>query len=161
MSGIAHYEREFVERTRQILKTYKGKYKLSNAINCTLGLIVLPNEMLDAFPNPIWDTPIANIADLAYLRIRMFEPIQKKKKNNIPVYFPKTLKIFLKKIRNGLAHQNIEPVNNARGLFTGIIVRNYYGEDANNAGELDLEIEFNRKELEQFSLFIAGKYLGD
>ena len=157
MSGIAHYEREFVERTRQILKTYKGKYKLSNAINCTLGLIVLPNEMLYAFPNPIWDTPIADIVDLAYLRIRMFEPIQKKKKN-VPVHFPKTLKTLLKKIRNGLAHQNIEPVNNAHGLFTGIIVRNYFSE---GAVDLDLEIEFNRKELEHFALFIAGKYLGD
>jgi hypothetical protein len=157
MSGIVHYEREFVERTRQILKTYKGKYKLSNAINCTLGLIVLPNEMLEAFPNPIWDTPIADIADLAYLRIRSFEPIQKKKKN-LPVYFPKTLKILLKKIRNGLAHQKIEPVNNAHGLFTGIIIRNYFGDDA---GDLDLEIEFNRKELEQFALYIAGKYLGE
>lgn len=157
MSGIAHYEREFVERTRQILKTYKGKYKLSNAINCTLGLIVLPNEMLNAFPNPIWDTPIVNINDLNYLQVRRFEPIRKKKKN-LPVYYPKTLKILLKKIRNGLAHQTIEPVNNAHGLFTGIIIRNYFSEGAN---DLDLEIEFNRKELENFALFIAGKYLGE
>ena len=157
MSGIAHYEREFVERTRQILKTYKGKYKLSNAINCTLGLIVLPNEMLDAFPNPIWDKPITDIAELAYLRIKRFEPIQRKRRNLLE-YFPKTLKVLLKKIRNGLAHQNIEPVNNVHGLFTGIIVRNYFSDAV---GDLDLEIEFNRKELEQFALFIAGKYLGD
>jgi hypothetical protein len=46
MGAIELYEKEFVERTRHILKRYRGKYKLSNAINCTLGLIILPNEMI-------------------------------------------------------------------------------------------------------------------
>jgi hypothetical protein len=158
MSAIAYYEKEFVERTRHILKRYKGKYKLSNAINCTLGLIVLPNEMLGESRNPIWDTPIADIDELSYLRIQTFEPIQRKR-NGTAEYYPKTLKILLKKIRNGLAHQNIQPINTNQ-TFTGIIIRNYYCDSPVNS-DLDLEIEFNREELENFGLFIAGKYLGD
>ena len=158
MGAIELYEKEFVERTRHILKRYRGKYKLSNAINCTLGLIVLPNEMIRRSQNPIWDTPINEIVELAHLRIRMFEPIQNKRRGVVS-YYPKTLRIFLKKIRNGLAHQNIEPVNRSRS-FIGIKVRNYFTDNAGNA-DLDLEIELNREELEMFGLFIAEKYLED
>lgn len=157
MSEIAHYEREFVERTRHILKKYRGEYKLSNAINCTLGLIVLPSETLSESHDPIWDMLVSDIQELSYLRIRAFEPIQKKKRG-VPVYFPKTLRVMLKKIRNGIAHQKIQPVN-INGMFTGIMIRNYFGEDPAN-WDLDLEIEFDRVELENFAFFIAGKYLG-
>ncbi|MCJ7583724.1 MAG: HEPN family nuclease [Anaerolineales bacterium] len=155
MSEIMHFETEFVQRTRHILRRYRGKYKLSNVINCTLGLIILPNEMLNHSQNPIWEMPIGGIPEINNLRIRRFEPIKKKKRSGEIENFPKTLKIFLKKVRNGLAHQNIEPVNTNR-IFTGIIIRNYYGE---GTSDLDLEIEFNREELEGFALFIAEKYL--
>jgi len=101
--------------------------------------------------------PIAWIPEINNLRIRRFEPIKKKKRTGEIEYFPKTLKILLKKVRNGLAHQNIEPVN-TNEIFTGIIIRNFYGEGRR---DLDLEVEFNRNELVRFALFISAKYLGD
>jgi len=138
------------------LTDYTGDYKLSNAINCMLGLIILPNEMLEHSDNAVWDVPIMEIEELNYLRIRKFEPIHRKRNDEVD-YYPKTLKILLKKVRNGLAHQNIEPVN-TDGLFTGIKIMNFFN---GVKRDLDLEIEFNRKELESFALFIAKEYLGE
>ena len=149
---IIDYEREFVIRTQDILQNYHGEYKLTNAVNCMLGLIILPNEMLARSQSPKWNSLIVDIQELSFLRVRLFEPIRGTR-NGITEYFPKTLKIFLKKIRNGLAHQNITPIN-FDGLFTGVIIKNYHGRD------LDLEVEFDRHELEKFALFIAGEYLG-
>jgi hypothetical protein len=158
MGAIELYEKEFVERTRHILKRYRGKYKLSNAINCTLGLIILPNEMIRRLHSPMWDTPVDQIDELTYLRIQKFEPIRSKK-NGTTSYYPKTLRTLLNKIRNGLAHQNIEPVNSGRS-FVGVKIKNYYT-DRSNSRELDLVIEMKRVELEKFGLFIAEKYLRD
>jgi len=153
MTEINEFETEFVRRTQNLLTDYRGEYKLSNAINCMLGLIIFPNETLEHSHNPIWEISVAEIQELNFLRIRVFEPIRGRSKGETE-YYPNTLKIFLKKVRNGLAHQNITPVN-TDGLFTGIIIKNYHGKD------LDLEVVFNRQELEQFALFIAGEYLRD
>ena len=155
MAQISDYERDFVIRTQALLRDYQGEYKLSNAINCMLGLIVLPNEMIERSHNLIWEFPITEIAELNYLRIKVFKPVKKKRRDEIK-YFPKTLQILLKKVRNGLAHQNILPIN-TNGIFTGISIRNYYGEGRGKI--LDLEIEFDRRELERFALFISEKYL--
>jgi len=154
MTEINEFEREFVIRTQALLRAYNGEYKLSHAINCMLGLIILPNEMLEYSHNEIWNKPIADIEQLNYLRLRFFEPIRRKTKDGIECY-RKTFRILLKKVRNGIAHQNISPVN-ANGLFTGVLIRNYY-----SAGkrDMDLEIEFDRRELESFALFVAEKYL--
>ncbi len=108
-----------------------------------LGLIILPNEMLKRSRSPKWELPIAEIQELNFLRIRQFEPIRGKRKG-VTEYFPKTLKVFLKKVRNGLAHQNIKPIN-IDGFFTGIEIKNQHG------NIVDLEVEFSRQELEQFA----------
>ncbi len=154
MTEINEFETEFVRRTQNLLTDYRGEYKLSNAINCMLGLIIFPNETLERSHNPIWDILIADIQEINYLRINIFEPIRRKNGDEIE-FFSKTLRVLLKKVRNGLAHQNISPVNENK-LFTGVVIRNYYGAGRRN---IDLEIEFNRDELERFALFIAGKYL--
>ena len=42
--SIDKFETDFVRRTIHTLKRYRGKYPLSQLINCTLGLIILPYE---------------------------------------------------------------------------------------------------------------------
>jgi len=150
---ITDYEREFVERTIAILQNYDGEYKLTNAINCMLGLIILPNEMLNRSRSPKWTMLIEEIQELNFLHIQHFEPIKGKNRDTGEVeYYSKTLKIFLKKVRNGIAHQNIRPIN-TDGLFTGVEIKNRHG------NIIDLEVEFSRHEFEQFALFVAGEYL--
>ena len=70
-------------------------------------------------------------------------------------YYPKTMKVLLQKIRNGLAHQKIEPINHG-GKFAGVIIRNYFNDAQIRK---DLEVYFSQQELKDFALFIADEYL--
>ena len=154
MAAISEFEVEFVERTKLILKRYRGEFKLSNAINCTLGLLVLPNENIQEYGGTIWEKELSDIIELDFLKIYTFEPIQAVRNGNFE-YYRQTLKVFLKKVRNGFAHQNITPVNQGQ-IFTGLILRNHFTDQERT---LDLEVEFSREDLEKFAIFIADKYL--
>lgn len=147
---IKKFEIEFVKRTKDLLLGYEGPWDMSNLINCTLGLIILPYEATRESPPPFWETELPNLP----FRLEIFDPIQSIKNSKIK-YYPKTLAVLLQKIRNGLAHQNIEPVNE-NGKFAGIIIRNYFGLTKSH---LDLKIHFSQQELKKFALFIANEYL--
>jgi len=62
------------------------------------------------------------------------------------------LSALLKKIRNGIAHQNMEPINN-KGKWVGVKIWN------DNQGMKDFEIQFSIDELKEFSLFLAKRYI--
>lgn len=147
---IKNFEIEFVERTKKILEEYEGDYDMSIILNCALGLIILPNEK--RLTTPSWNTKLGDISKLPHFELKTFKPI--KNINNSGGYYPKTLKVLLKKVRNGLAHQNIEPVNK-NGKFIGVIIRNYPPNDH----QPDLEVQFSQQELKDFALFIANEYL--
>lgn len=66
-----------------------------------------------------------------------------------------TLYKFLKKIRNGVAHQNISP-NNQGKKWKGLRLWNH-----NEYGIKDFEVEFYIGELKVFAIFIAQKYLDE
>lgn len=150
---IKKFEIDFVQRTKELLR-YNGPWDMTNLINCTLGLIILPYENIQGSPPPFWNTELDKIANLPSFKLQCFEPIKEMKESGF-IYYPKTLKVLLQKIRHGLAHQNIEPVNE-NGQFTGVIIKNYYPP---NSGNLDLEVHFSQRELKDFALFIADEYL--
>lgn len=149
---IKNFNIDFVLRTKRILTDYQGDLEVSNLINCTLGLLILPYESVKNNPPAFWKTDIANVEELSGIRIKRFDPIKKIRNGRITRY-PKTVKVFLQKIRNGLAHQHIQAINDG-GNFTGITITNNY--DKNNR---DLEIEFTHEELRKFALFISKQYL--
>lgn len=151
---IEKFNIKFVERTKEILESYKGAHEVSNLLNCTLGLIILPYEQIKEKQNSFWDTELLTISNLPSFGIHKFEPIQSIRKENIK-YYPKTLKVFLQKIRNGLAHQNIQPVNENE-TFKGVIISNYFDKAKKHE---DLKVEFGRDQLKEFALFIANEYL--
>ena len=152
---IKKFEIEFVQRTKSLLTDYQGPWDMSNLINCTLGLIILPYETIKGKPSlSFWDTELAKIPNLPPFRLSIFKPIKSIKKSKV-TYYSKTLKVLLQKIRNGLAHQRIEPVNQD-GKFAGVIMRNYF-DDAQTRP--DLEVQFSQQELKDFALFIADEYL--
>ncbi len=142
---------DFVEHTKDVLENYAGKNEVSNLLNCTLGLIILPYENVKDSTDAFWGTEVHNIKGLPSFTTHHFDPILKIKKGVIKPY-PKTLKVLLQKIRNGLAHQNIEPVTHNQA-FKGVIIRNYFDKT-----HCDLKLEFTTEELKQFALFIAGEY---
>ena len=150
---ITNFEIDFIERTKNLVIEYNGEYKLTNLLNCLIGLIILPNERAqDDFPM-VWDEEIKDLPIYPDLKILSFEPIQKIDRQSGKItYYPKTLKFFLKKLRNGIAHQNIKPINDGN-LFVGVTISNRF------QGIKDFEIEFRRKELQIFAIFIAEQYL--
>jgi len=149
MAEIEKFNIDFVKRTIKILDHYNGDYSFSNLINCTLGLIILPYEARGS--SSIFNKNIAVIDSLPSFTLINFNPI-KVIKNNEVFYYPKSLKVLLQKIRNGLAHQNIRPVN-FDGILKSIVISNKY------RSKQDLEIEFTEYELKNFALFISETYL--
>jgi hypothetical protein len=150
---MTRFEVEFVERTQSILIEYAGEYKLTNLLNCMIGLVILPNERAQNDFPALWERDIKDIPIFSDLKIKIFNPIKGKDKiTGTTEYFATTLKIFLKKLRNGIAHQNIEPINE-NDLFVGAVFRNKI------YGVVDFEVEFRRRELETFANFVANQYL--
>jgi hypothetical protein len=115
-------------------------------------LIILPNERAQNDSPALWNKEIKDLAIFSDLQIKVFNPIKGKDKNRNIIYYDKTLKYFLKKLRNGIAHQNIEPINEG-GQFVGVNIYNRH------YGITDFECEFRRGGLEKLANFIAEQYL--
>ncbi|NOT49389.1 MAG: hypothetical protein HOP17_16820 [Acidobacteria bacterium] len=158
MSEDAKFDRDVVNKTTKILKRYRGKYPFTQLINCTLGLIILPFEKTNRSNHDYWDVDINCIPQLLDLvNIIRFEPIKKIRRTGGIEYYPKDLKNLLRKIRHGLAHQRIVPKfrqTDGKNIIEGINIKNYF-EEQGKMNHLDLEIEFSRKQLKDFALFIV------
>ncbi|MCF6269498.1 MAG: hypothetical protein L3J41_07300 [Melioribacteraceae bacterium] len=149
MAESKNFNIDFVRRTRDILESYKGEHSFSNLINCSLGLIILPYEKRRK--SPVLNKNISEIDSLPFFTILDFNPIKTIIKDRIS-YYPKTLGVFLRKTRNGLAHQNIHPIN-SDGILQKILITNKY------KNYTDLKVEFTENELKKFALFISELYL--
>lgn len=139
------YEIEFIKRTKEILNNYNRKergYKFTLLLNCLVSLIILPSERSSLDKPPLWNTRISQIP-LFNSRVH---PVWSDGKDH-------TLGEFVKKLRNGIAHQNVEPINK-NGQFVGVKIWN-----VNPRNITDFEVEFNRHALHDFANFIADQYL--
>jgi hypothetical protein len=138
------YEIEFITRTKKILNDYnkrKSGYKLTLLLNCLVSLIILPSERTGFDKPPLWNIETNHIPLFAKII-----PVWTDGKNH-------TLGEFVKKLRNGIAHQNIEPINR-NNHFVGVKVWN-----VNYKKAIDFEVEFNRHTLHEFANFITDQYL--
>jgi hypothetical protein len=163
MTDITRFHTEFVERTGRILTEYKGELEWTNLLNCTLGLIVLPNEKLLAcrsLKKGIWGKSVREIPVCQTFGLSTFKPVQRHTEGNGFKYYPETLGVFLRKLRNGLVHQRIEPGNDGK-TWVSITVRNYfeYSIQGRKQEKLDLEATFTWDQLRAFALFIADEFL--
>ncbi len=107
---------QFVERTQHIINSYKDIYEYTLLLNCTMGLIILPLEVnrektLEFLNRSLDDIEIIKSIfekDTAHI----FNPTVKNRKTQRFEQAPTTLKTFLYKIRNSLAHfANSTPIN--------------------------------------------------
>lgn len=147
---MINFEIQFVERTIDILENYRGPFSFSNLINCSLGLILLPYEKISTAD--IWEKDIAEIEFLKEVKIKTFTPI-KKIKSGEKIFYKKTLYTFLRKLRNGIAHQHIVPINKNGKLYQIQIFNKYHS-------YIDLDLIFSEAELKKFALGISKMYLG-
>jgi HEPN pEK499 p136 len=93
------FERDFMRRTLELVRTYHGSYDSTNLLNCLLGLLIVPKETsIDKVP----DEPIA---DLGRWGISP-QSIESFGRNH-----PKTLRQVVWSLRNAVAHFRFEPVH--------------------------------------------------
>jgi len=185
MTGITDYPKEFVQRTLELLDEGYLFFRQRNLevtflLNCLLGLIVATSENIRKCESGFFKRRLTNneIVGSVPRKIKyvseskMGQYINKQKKENQSFSYNSNeeknteINLFetgndialitvIDKIRNGVAHQNIKPINK-NGRWSGILIWNI-----NKYGIRDFEVEFDIYELETFARFVASKYLSE
>jgi|GEM_PF-673798 len=147
------FDIQFIERTKIIIDSYKGSYNITLLLNCLLGLIVLPSEYYKRKARTFFDKDISEIKELKELvNGIIFNPT--KRKNNNWVADKQNLRNLIKKVRNGVSHQQIECLDK-NGRWDKVIIRDFNTSNNNN---LELEVRWTTKQLKKFAIFVADNY---
>lgn len=148
------FDIQFIERTKEVIENYKGTYNITLLLNCMLGLIVLPSEFYKRKSRNFFDVEIDKIQEIQDLTKNiLFNPTKRKK--NTWVEDKRSLKNLIKKIRNGVSHQQIECVDE-NGRWDKVIIRDF---NTYNNDNLELEVSWTPTQLKIFALFVADSYL--
>jgi hypothetical protein len=168
MSAIENYNIDFVARTKQLIDQNFAKFnsedlEVTFLLNCLLGLIitVLENEKRKskAFTGKIDDDFLSYIPQrVGYLGKSQDIDLTLENSTDIQtkVEHYESLKTqdkiwFINKLRNGIAHQHIQPINQD-GKWVGIKLWNV------NINKKDFEIIFTIDQLKSLSIKIADVY---
>jgi hypothetical protein len=140
--GTLNYRKDIVERTKRLIETHydcikkTSQLEVTFLINCLLGLVVAVSE---------------NKKGKGKVKDKIF--LQNILKTE---YLDKSYDWFLPKIRNAIAHQNIEPRNDSENKkWTGVKMWNWNEHNKKK----DFEIELTNEELKDLALKIAEDYL--
>lgn len=169
MSEIENYRIDFVARTKEILEQYFDKFEKDNReftflLNCLLGLIVTVTEyekrrnnifrgriddsLLELIPERIGfikEYDAADITDVSLTKLQVTIGHKNDLKEKDKLW-------FFKKIRNSIAHQNIERINEDR-KWIGVRLWN------ENSSKKDFEIVFTVEEMKRLAVYLADRYL--
>jgi hypothetical protein len=149
------FDIQFIERTKKIIENYEGTYNITLLLNCLLGLIVLPSEFYKRKSRNFLDIEIDKIQEIQDLTENILFNPTKRKRNNTWVEDKKSLKNLIKKVRNGVSHQQIECVDE-NGRWDRVIIRDF---NTYNNDNLELEVSWTPNQLKMFALFVADSYL--
>lgn len=157
MGAVNNYSTEFPKRTLKLLKSFQEKkidYKLNVTflMNCLLGLIVTAvenSERRQLIQGNVDDEMLVFIPDNIELKIG----------NQNLISHPKSIlktrgKLStLKKIRNAIAHQHVEP-HNKKNNWVGVTLWNVHPQDG-----MDFRIELSTAQLNLLANYITNHYL--
>lgn len=165
---INRFDKNFIERTRKNLEeSEKFDNDFTFLINTLVGLLILPNEKLkrgvfrkyDPFKKKVKDVPalknmftnrkitIVQNREVVIDKAMIFSNDGTPKKIlDTPVHE------LLSKIRNSIAHFQIEPTRSG-DKWEGILLKNEY------RGNQTLHLYLTQRELKELALYISGKYL--
>ncbi len=104
MEYDSDFHRSFMVRTQKNLDDYHGVHEATHLINSLIGLLIVSREQLfDCIPN----TPLDRLAPAEWGRVSdwITQPI----KCNPGHVHTLTLRQFVRKLRNAVAHFRIEP----------------------------------------------------
>ena len=166
---INDIKKDFVERTLKLLETQNNlKFDTTFLLNCLLGLLVAVYEFEDEdkkesiFNKNINQEFLEYIPDnIEYfkakddfekvsnrLKVKRYN-IELKGKNSIQ---EKTQLWYLEKIRNSIAHININPINrDKKWASVELFNEHSYGKD--------FSVEYSNEDLKKFAVYIAKRYL--
>jgi hypothetical protein len=150
------FDIQFIERTKKIISNYKGTYNITLLLNCLLGLIVLPSEFYRRKLRTFFNTNISDIPELEELIVGIsFNPTRRE--NRQWVNDEKNLRNLIKKVRNGVSHQEIQCIDD-NGKWDSVIIRDF---NTYNNNHLELEVRWTPRQLKTFSLFVADSYISE
>lgn len=98
------FHRSFMARTRKNLENYKGEYEATHPINSLLGLLVIPKEKIfDRIPA----TPPDQLDTTQWGSVSDW--MTQSNKCDLGHVHTLTLRQFVRKLRNAVAHFHIKP----------------------------------------------------
>lgn len=157
MGAIREYKLEFPKRTIYLLDSFRKqevdyRYDVTLLMNCLLGLIVLAVENSDR------EKLMPGKVDTGLLEMLPHKVKYKRGKKGIQEVSADFLKSLdklelLKKIRNGIAHQNILGINE-NGIWAGVKLWNI-----NKSGEINFEMTLSTEQLYSLATYISKHYL--
>jgi hypothetical protein len=143
------YDIELIRRTKELIISYKGVYNLTLLMNALLSLVILPGEHNKERKLKFLNADLNDIKELKSLVGSNDFHFDRRGKNN-------DLKNLLSRIRNGIAHQRIETIT-TKGKWTGVIIQ-----DIDPITQtVGLNLKLTTKQLREFALYIASKYLDE
>ena len=161
--------------TQKILKEFKNdKYYQTMVINSLLSLVILPLEKAKKNDgDKIFPGKYTELQKKLGILPLIFVPI-KACENNSPKFENKTIYAFVRKFRNGIAHQNlgVKAFEDMPVQFT--FVNKFYCSDCKKCktkkckekgveklgdGMVDFKITCTIEQLQKISLYIADSYL--
>lgn len=139
---IVQFDREFVERTKWIVKNVSCKYNITLLLNCMLALVSLPTERTKGKQN-------GTVADAEFQK----NCVDKLKAMKVISTQTSDVKTF-RAIKNALSHMYIEPVNQD-ALITCVKIC----DKEPNQEHYHTELNFSVEQLEEFALYVADLHL--
>ena len=110
MEYSQQFTRDFMRRTLDLVKQYKGEHDATLLLNCLLGLLIVPKE---SFINKIPEDPVSCLPRWG-LSVQSIKSFGKQKGQD----HPHTLRQVVWSLRNSVAHCRFEPVHE-NGKVTG------------------------------------------
>ena len=165
-----------IKTTQQILADLgnNGIYMPTLLINSLLSLIVLPNEKAKAKgKEKIFSGSFSVFEKSMGITPTLFQPIKSCESNNVTYHY-KTTSIFINKLRNGIAHQNVSVSIVSDREFRITIKNKFEGRNCNkcsdpscklkgvkreNGGVIDFEITVDVAQLNRLANYIANAYM--
>ncbi len=157
MGAVNNYSTEFPRRTLKLLESFQAKkidYNLNVTflMNCLLGLIVTAvenSERRQLITGNVDDEMLSFLPDNVELKIG---------NQDLQVHPKSILKTrgklsTLKKVRNSIAHQHVEP-HNRNNNWVGVTLWN-----VNPQNEIDFRIELTTAQLNSLANYITRHYL--
>ena len=139
---IIEFDREFVERTKWIIKNTPCKYEITLLLNCMLALIALPTERTKG-------GQFSSATDIKFQngcvdKLKAMDVIKKSTSDD------KTFRT----VKNALSHMYIEPVNQDQKIAYIRLCDKAPGEQ-----NYHTELEFSADQLKEFALYVAELHL--